>query len=255
MKLKKIDCSLALLVFVLLFFYLNIGLSAKSSSLSGYLSSIYVEFPKNKYTFIAVREKEDGDYLIKDNLWGFRYPSMTPLVQETRGEFMKAYRDTDWVKVSVRERKNHSACYTYMVERYQNPDHKPLDFQIREGRDKLLWDKLGAQHNATAVMVRQPGQYYGGLNKISVPDLDVYREGAIYVGPANIYWAEENGAPCVAIRCTYYPKRHPGEYCEHLYFDRERSLQFSMSYDSKLLPFWVDIQRKTVETFESFIGK
>ena len=253
MRFKKIGCVLALLVISLLAYCFEGG-GPKSSAIAGYVGDVYVEFPRDRYTFIVDRDKKGDDYVINDNLWGFRYPSMTPLVQATRGEFMKAYRDTDWVKVAVHERKDIPACYAYMINSYQDPGEKPLDFEVHEW-DLELWKKLGAQHIPTAVMIRQPGQYFGGLNKMSVPDLEVYKEKAIYSGAANVYWVEDEGAPCVAIRCEYYPRRLSGESCQHLYFDKKRSLRFSMRYDSKLLPHWNDIQRKTLEKFESFIRK
>jgi hypothetical protein len=254
MRFKVIGGLLVFLIVSVLAYSFEEKAGAKSSVIGGYLGDVYVEFPRDRYTFIVDRDRKGDDYVINDNLWGFRYPSMTPLVRETRGEFMKAYRNTDWVKVAVHERKDIPACYAYMIRRYQDPEQKPLDFQVREW-DLELWKKLGAQHVPTAVMIRQPGQYFGGLNKMSVPDLDVYKETATYSGPANIYWMEDEGEPCVAIRCNYYPRRLPGENCQHLYFDKNRSLHFSMRYDSKLLPHWGDIQKNAMDKFESFIRK
>ncbi|WP_138411418.1 hypothetical protein [Stutzerimonas nosocomialis] len=254
MRSKKIGGVLVLLA-ISLWIYVYSGSGSRSPVIGGYVGDVYVEFPREKYTFIVDRVLEEGRHVIKDNLWGFRYPSMAPLTRDTRGEFMKAYRDTDWVRVAVHSRKDIPACYSYLISRFQDPAQKPLDFHVHRGRNRELWAKLGSEHVPTAVMIRQPGQFFGGLNKMSVPELEVYKEYELYTGAANVYWTEEEGEPCVAIRCAYYPRRLPGENCQHLYFDKNRVLRFSMRYDSKLLPHWNEIQKATLSRFESFIRR
>lgn len=254
MRANKIG-GISVLLIILLFFCFYFGNENKSSVVGGYIGDVYVEFPRRTYTFIVDRTLEEGRYVIKDNLWGFRYPSMMPLTPDTRGEFMKAYRNTDWVKVAVQSRKDIPACYSYMINSFQDPAQRPLDFQVREGRNKELWNKLGSEHVPTAVMIRQPGKFFGGLSKMSVPNLQVYKERELYTGPANVYWTEKEGEPCIAIKCAYYPRRMSGENCQHFYFDRSRDLTFSMDYDSKLLPHWNEIQKTALSKFNSFIRR
>ncbi len=123
---------------VTLFWNSSEGKYVKKKPLSGYLNHVYVEFPKDRYTFLVTNDMMAGRTFITDNLWGYRYPSMEPLTQEKSGEFMKAYAHTDWIKANVKVRnytpkpseseaeRKEKMCFKRSIKRHLIPGESPF---------------------------------------------------------------------------------------------------------------------------------
>jgi hypothetical protein len=214
----------------------------------GYLHSVFVQFPADRYTFLVSKKEMAGRTFITDNLWGYRYPSMEPLTPAKRGEFMTAYEHTDWVKVAVLERKNmltpisisdsmrqrgEKLCFNDSIQRAQTPGNTIF----LRGQD---------------VYERKDGRYFGSLQQLAVPNKPEYHDPKKFGPPAFIYWDEGSGNACTLIMCKNYPANIEGQNCQQLYVDTKNALELSMRYDSALLPHWKDIQDKTVAIFNSF---
>lgn len=214
----------------------------------GYLNSVLVQFPKDRYTFLVSKEEMAGRTIITDNLWGYRYPSMEPLTPAKRGEFMTAYEHTDWIKAAVHVRnytpspsesekdRNAKMCFNQSIQRKLQPGQS----NFTRGQD---------------VYIQERELYFGNLKRLSAPDKPEYQDPKQFGLPIHIYWDDSSGNACTLIMCKKYPANIEGQNCQQLFVDPATGLEFSMRYDSKLLPHWQDIQNKTVAIFDSFSKK
>ncbi|WP_426100621.1 hypothetical protein [Massilia sp. TSP1-1-2] len=216
---------------------------APPAPIDGYLNGRHVVFPAERYTFLATTRMVAGRRFITDNLWGFRYPSMAPMLPRERADFLRAYAHTDWIKVAVLgytpavdadlATRAARTCMNYTIAHADQPGHA-----------MLLTDK--------DVFERDPQRHFGGLHRFNAPSRPPYNDARTYGGPVSMYWDDSSGAACTLIQCSAYARQLKGQHCDHTYQDRVRHLEFSMDYDSALLPHWRDIQNQTVAIFDSF---
>jgi hypothetical protein len=217
-----------------------------ATPVDGYLNGVHVVFPPERYTFLATSRMVAGRNFITDNLWGYRYPSMAPMMPRDRADFLRAYAHTDWVKVAVLGYipaadadpavRAARTCMNYTISRADQP-----------GKAMLL--------SSEDAFARDPERHFGGLHRFNAPNRPPYDDASTYGGPVHMYWDDSSGAACTLIQCSAYPRQLKGQHCDHAYIDRVRNLQFTMDYDSALLPHWRDIQDKTVAIFDSFIPR
>lgn len=241
----KIFCSIALIwIFFLIgksFLYSFDFL--QKPAIKGYVNNVYVAFPFDQYTFSVAVDKTGMKPVITDNLWGFRYPSMQPLVPDLRKQFLVAFEHTDWVKVSV-----HPWINSLNIDQNSCLDHA-ISASLSPGGGGLL-----SQISTTDSFVEKSDVYFGGLKKMSVPNKEEYKDRNKYSGPSDIYWDSQSGHACVQIVCKNYSKDY-GQYCTHTVIDTKNKLVFSFDYDSSILPGWNDVQAKVLNIFYSFSSK
>ena len=217
-----------------------------STEKGGFVGDTYIELPSDKYTFLVKAVRENGRNVIKDNLWGFRYPSLDPLRPIDRKEFLTM--SPGWVRVSVEPRLSSELCFESVINRYSDPARSPLDVYIYKGR------KLDG-YNAGDAMSVVPGQAFG-LRTMVVPDKKYFKDVRAYNGPQIILWDESiKPQVCTYIECVNVSANSDEQYCTQKHVDKDSRLFYSISYRRENLASWKDIQQQAMNIFKGFESK
>lgn len=212
----------------------------------GYIGSTYVEFPVDQYTFLVSIENDAGRRVVKDNLWGFRYPGFEPLTRYDRKEFMTL--SPNWIRVSVENRVNSELCFGSVVDKYIDPARTPLARFI----DKRSFID---GYDARDVMEVSLGRSYG-LRVMQVPEKSYLKDVRIYRGPQVILWDEDSeNKACTYIACVNMSPDSGEQYCTHRYVDVSSKMYYSINYSRKNLAGWKVIQDQSKKIFKGFEGR
>lgn len=202
----------------------------------GYINDAWFEFPADRYTFVGVIKQENGKQIITDVAWGYKYPSMQPLLHnvKSRGDFMKDWVSTDWIRVGVEYRQP-----TFTLD---GPVHA-----IKNGKGILGLEK--GDHYIVGKNINEFGLYHAYLNDLKKYDGPI---GITY--GQNVYWYKPEDKVLTFIFCKNH-KGAAGAHCDQTTIDHVTGVVVSLDYDGKNLPYWKDIQTKTLNILHTFIKK